>query len=120
MVLVADDLSERSVARDVADQPSWPAVGLGIEDADAFDALAGRGLEEPPEELVEPADHQHGDALASEGVQVVTDREEVVLHLSLPRILSTAADDHVGVLRERLSGMVRDHLRFVPVPLGAP
>ena len=67
VVLIADHPAEvLCLLHQVADHPLGLGDGVHVKDADPLQALMVGGLEIMAEELIEPADHQHGHILVGQ------------------------------------------------------
>ena len=120
VVLVADDPAEAlRLQGDVPDQAPAAGHGLGVEDRDAGDLPAGAGDEAASEELVEPADDEHGHAVAGPRAQLRAAGGQVLLDALLPGVLAAAAHEEVDVLRELVAGVVGQQVDVVARPLRA-
>ena len=120
VVLVAHDPAEiLRLQGDVPDQAPAAGHGLGVEDRDAGDLPAGAGDEVAPEELVEPADDEHGHAVAGPRAQLRAAGSQVLLDALLSGVLAAAAHEEVDVLRELVAGVVGQQVDVVARPLRA-
>ena len=121
VVLVADHRAEvLGVQGDVADEAGVAGHCMSVHEADAGDLLALGGGEAVPEELVEPADRQHGDAVAGPRLERGADLEQILLDAVLAGVLTAAAHEDVDVAGQLVSRIVGEELDVVALPLGAP
>ncbi|MCY1226485.1 hypothetical protein D9M72_387160 [compost metagenome] len=120
MVFVAEDVAELGRRhRNVPDQAFVGSVGFHIQHADAGNDRSRAGFEELPEELVHPANEQHGRPGFRQFLQRGFAGEQVVLDDQLAAVLAASAHDQVDAGRELVADVVFEEFRGVAVPAQA-
>ena len=120
MILVTDHPPEiLRLQGDVPDQSARPGHGFGVENGNAGDLGARARDEAVSEELVEPADDEHGHAVGGPGAQLRTPLHQVLLDALLPRVLPATAHEQIDVVRELVTRVVGEQVDVVARPLRA-
>jgi len=106
VVLEADDLAEVRVEDDAADHPGGVPTGGHVEDPQPGQLSLLDRDEGVAEELVHPADHDHGHTGGRPAPEPVGDEREIVLDPRLSGVLPAAAEEEVGLVRQVRAGVV--------------